>query len=440
MTRAFRHGAISLAAMVAVAGLLAACDGDDGVSPQPPVPLTAEVRAALDEVYQDAFRTYYTYDAVVDHFAPAVPFTEIALTEQSYTAALAGLYTSRSLTPPAPKWNASNVPLYTTVQAACMFAEESEVATAMLFQRVLQLNLPPDMRAAFEAQRTTARSQHWLAFRNCVGGTVSPLSAEVKASVTEALQDEFRAFYTYRRVLNDLGDIAPFNNVAESDWLHVGATANLLVKRDVPVPPSTWSPTDVPGFASRTAACDVAVDAEIENTMMYDRLLLQSLPTDVERVFENLREASLEHHLPAYQSCASTGTAPFEPYVYEAVAELLIGLYWTSYVYDGVVQDLDPDFPFDVVRDAAESQIAAVKNLFTKRSLPPPASQPDPVTHYETFVEACINAFSIESAHIDYLTHNLAKTLPDDVRKVFEMLRTASVEGQRPAFEACMPQ
>ena len=86
--------------------------------------------------------------------------------------------------------------------------------------------------------------------------------------------------------------------------MHIGAAANLFVKRDLTPPASTWTLDNVPLFASIPAACTGGVAAEQENIAMYDRLLQQELPADVQRVFQNLRTASLEHHLPAFENCA----------------------------------------------------------------------------------------------------------------------------------------
>ena len=40
---------------------------------------------------------------------------------------------------------------------------------------------------------------------------------------------------------------------------------------------------------------------------IYDALLAEELPVDVENVFTSLRAVSLENHLPALQTCANPG-------------------------------------------------------------------------------------------------------------------------------------
>lgn len=173
MTRAFRRGIIPLVAFLA-AGAIAACGDDDGGTgpTPPPTPLTDISKAALEEALQDAYRTYYTYQAATTDFGSTTPFSSIANTELSYTNTLSDLYRNRGVTPPASQWNAANVPRFESLQQACIAAEEGEVATEMMFERLLRLNLPADLRQVFTNLRLTAREQHHLAFRNCSGGTI----------------------------------------------------------------------------------------------------------------------------------------------------------------------------------------------------------------------------------------------------------------------------
>jgi hypothetical protein len=301
MTRAIRRGFVLLAA-VAAAVQATACD--DNTTESRLDPLTDASKAALDEATQDAYRTYYTYSTVSMDLDAAAPFDALKTAELTNTNQLRALYQNRGLTSPASEWSATNVPRYQNLHQACQAAEESEVATEMMFERLLRLNLPADVRQAFQTIRTTARSQHRLQFRNCAGDAITPATAEVQAAMAEALQDEYHAYYTYGRVLADLGDVAPFHAIQEAEWMHIGAAANLFVKRDLTPPASTWTLDNVPVFTSIPAACAGGVTAEQENIAMYDRLLQLELPVDVERVFQTLRAASLEHHLPAFENCA----------------------------------------------------------------------------------------------------------------------------------------
>lgn len=439
MTRAFGRRVLALATTLAASAMLVACGDDDGVGPTPPEPLTSEARLALDEALQDAYRTYFTYETILDDVGNVEPFVAVATTELAYTAALVDLYEERGLAPPASMWNAGNVPRFTSREQACLAAEEGEVATELMFQRLLARTLPADLRQEFEAMRQTARNTHRLQFRTCIGGTIAPLTTTVSASLGEALQEEYRMFYVYDAVIRDLGASVPFVNIRDAEWVHVGALANLYVRRTLDVPASTATPANVPTYATRQAACEAAVDDELATVAMYDRLLLQALPTDVERVFENLREASLESHLPAFQQCAGSGTAPVTDAVRAAMDEAIQDEYRAYFTYEGVTDDLEPDFPFSVIRDSEESHFTALANLYTKRGVAVPESDWSlaNVPRYATRIAACDAAVLGEVANIAMYDRLLALTLPVDVRQVFESLRAASNDRHLPAFTAC---
>jgi len=46
------------------------------------------------------------------------------------------------------------------------------------------------------------------------------------------------------------------------------------------------------------------VQGEIDNVAIYDRLLLATQRPDILEVFQALRSASQDRHLPAFQRCA----------------------------------------------------------------------------------------------------------------------------------------
>ena len=55
--------------------------------------------------------------------------------------------------------------------------------------------------------------------------------------------------------------------------------------------------------SSLAAACEMAVDAEIENIALYDRLIPRIDDAVVRQVFQNLQDASRNNHLPAFRRC-----------------------------------------------------------------------------------------------------------------------------------------
>ncbi len=126
--------------------------------------------------------------------------------------------------------------------------------------------------------------------------------------LVEALNDEYKARATYRYVIDTFGPIRPFINIVEAESRHIQALLRLFHRYGVSVPPDTWDQhIDKP--ESILDACRTGVEAEIENAEMYDRLLkmTEGYP-DIQRVMMNLKRASAENHLPAFQRCLARST------------------------------------------------------------------------------------------------------------------------------------
>ncbi|MBL8727931.1 MAG: hypothetical protein JNM25_05840 [Planctomycetes bacterium] len=51
-----------------------------------------------------------------------------------------------------------------------------------------------------------------------------------------------------------------------------------------------------------------AVAAEVGNATLHARLMRSTVRDDLRRVFDRLRRAAQERHLPAFRRCASRGT------------------------------------------------------------------------------------------------------------------------------------
>ncbi|MDZ7661893.1 ferritin-like domain-containing protein [Thiohalophilus sp.] len=121
--------------------------------------------------------------------------------------------------------------------------------------------------------------------------------------LTEAIEDEYRARATYRRVLEKFGDVRPFSNIVEAEQRHIDALLVLFDNHGLCVPEDNW-PERIKIPEALLAACQAGVAAEIDNAAMYDRLLADSSDyPDVQSVLRNLQRASRENHLPAFQRC-----------------------------------------------------------------------------------------------------------------------------------------
>lgn len=129
------------------------------------------------------------------------------------------------------------------------------------------------------------------------------LTATEITALNEALDDEYRSFATYDQVLSDFGEVRPFSNIREAESRHIEALCVLFARYGLPVPENPWT-GKVDRYASLQAACEAGVAAEIANAEIYERLLQATERPDVLTVFRNLRDASQQRHLPAFERCA----------------------------------------------------------------------------------------------------------------------------------------
>ncbi|MEQ8651464.1 MAG: DUF2202 domain-containing protein [Kiloniellales bacterium] len=122
------------------------------------------------------------------------------------------------------------------------------------------------------------------------------------AALKEALEDEYKARATYRKVIERFGPVRPFINIVEAEDRHAKALLRLLERRGSPPSPDRW-PERVSAPGSLREACAAAIEAEIENAAMYDRLLRAIDDPEALGVMRRLQYASQHHHLPAFRRC-----------------------------------------------------------------------------------------------------------------------------------------
>lgn len=144
---------------------------------------------------------------------------------------------------------------------------------------------------------------------------IFPLAATILMSVNAfgidnvqalkmALDDEYKAKATYLQVMEDFGSIRPFSNIANSEQRHIEALLPFFDKYGVKAPVNPYL-GNIPSYQSVEEACDVGVQAEIENVELYDRIFAMTDDPELIAVFENLQWASQEKHLRAFKRCAS---------------------------------------------------------------------------------------------------------------------------------------
>jgi hypothetical protein len=135
---------------------------------------------------------------------------------------------------------------------------------------------------------------------------MTPLSNSEIQALSDALDDEYKSYATYAQVIADFGPERPFVNIVEAEARHFSALLALFETYGVTPPKDRWR-GHAPRFASLHDACVAAVQGEIDNVAIYDRVLNSTTRPDFLRVYGALREASLDRHLPAFRRCAERG-------------------------------------------------------------------------------------------------------------------------------------
>lgn len=132
------------------------------------------------------------------------------------------------------------------------------------------------------------------------------LDAQETSALLDALDDEYKSWTTYDQVIRDFGEVRPFINIREAEGRHIEALLGLCQRYGVTPSANRWL-GKVASFADINAACQASVTGEIENVAVYDRVLRSTARPDILAVYEALRRASQERHLPAFQRCAQRG-------------------------------------------------------------------------------------------------------------------------------------
>jgi hypothetical protein len=145
---------------------------------------------------------------------------------------------------------------------------------------------------------------------------------------------------------------------------------------------------------------------------------------------------------PSDGFCGNACVGPVGPDPGDIVAILERALqeeYNAQMLYRHVLAIFGPDTaPFALIAEAEVRHVAALKLLFTRRSLVPPSWAPVSFPAFGTIPEACAGGVAAEAADAAFYTPYLARTdLPQDVRNVFENLQAASLDNHLPAFERC---
>ena len=158
------------------------------------------------------------------------------------------------------------------------------------------------LAGAAELDRRGGPGSNWAPGSGVYAQAVQPIDqAEIEA-LNRAIAEEYGALNTYQAAIAQLGNVYPFSQIARSEQQHVNALSRLFTKYGLAIPANPGL-TGTPTLSPLANACQVGVDAEIADATLYDELLEVTDNADLIQVFKNLQRASLNAHLPAFETC-----------------------------------------------------------------------------------------------------------------------------------------
>ncbi|OWQ96370.1 ferritin-like domain-containing protein [Sphingopyxis witflariensis] len=126
---------------------------------------------------------------------------------------------------------------------------------------------------------------------------------DLRTVLLDALEDERKAEATYGAVIAKFGPVRPFINIVEAEQRHAAALERQIQRLGMEIPENPWQAAKIALPPSLADACAMAIEAEIENIALYDRLIPQIDDPIVRQVLQNLQDASRNKHLLAFRRC-----------------------------------------------------------------------------------------------------------------------------------------
>lgn len=138
------------------------------------------------------------------------------------------------------------------------------------------------------------------------------LPSSVIQALDLALADERQAHLDYTAIVERFGEVRPFSNIVHAEARHINALLPIYAHYNAPIPTNDHVVDRDIETLSLTDLCQKGIDAEIENVRLYDEQLLPAVEDypDIAGIFQRLRDASANRHLPAFQRCVERHGRP----------------------------------------------------------------------------------------------------------------------------------
>jgi|LakMenEpi03Aug12_release.lakeMendotaPanAssembly.Ray.scaffolds.fasta_scaffold321199_3 hypothetical protein len=117
---------------------------------------------------------------------------------------------------------------------------------------------------------------------------------------------EYAAFAMYNAVIEKFGNVEPYISIRDAEQNHINALTRQLEWAGIAVPANPYV-GKVAAPATLQEAATAWAQGEIDNVLLYDKLLAEATDANLVRVFNNLRRASNDIHLPMFEAAAANG-------------------------------------------------------------------------------------------------------------------------------------
>lgn len=157
---------------------------------------------------------------------------------------------------------------------------------------------------------TVALLAHTCAASLTLPAAPSTVDTDAERAAWTALMSsdgEYAAVAAYSAVIARYGPVEPYVSILRAEQNHVRALTRQLQRYGVAVPTNPYLGR-MPAPTNLRVAAQAWADGEVLNVKMYDDLaILATGDTQLQKVFGNLRAASLQVHLPLFREAAAAG-------------------------------------------------------------------------------------------------------------------------------------
>jgi hypothetical protein len=117
---------------------------------------------------------------------------------------------------------------------------------------------------------------------------------------------EYAAAASYEAVLDEYGQVEPYATIYQAELRHIDALIRQLQNLGEPVPTNPYT-GKIAAPKNLTMAAEAWAEGEVLNVELYDDLISKTDNANLLKVLGNLKRASLESHLPAFELAAEFG-------------------------------------------------------------------------------------------------------------------------------------